>query len=49
MSATRQDMANRVGASREMISKILRDLEAGGYIKVEPKCIIIAKTLPRGR
>ncbi len=45
---TQQDMANRIGASREMISKILKDLEGGGYIKVEPKRIIIAKALPRG-
>jgi CRP/FNR family cyclic AMP-dependent transcriptional regulator len=45
---TQQDMANRVGASREMISKILKNLEAGGYIKVEPKRIVIARTLPRG-
>ena len=45
---TQQDMANRVGASREMISKILKDLEVGAYIKIEPKRIVIAKTLPRG-
>lgn len=45
---TQQDLANRVGASREMISKIMKDLEAGAYIKVEPKRIVIAKSLPRG-
>jgi len=45
---TQQDMANRVGASREMISKILKDLETGGYIRVESKRIVLAKTLPRG-
>lgn len=45
---TQQDMANRIGASREMISKILKDLEAGGYITVESKRIVIAKNLPRG-
>lgn len=45
---TQQDLANRVGASREMISKILKELETGGYIKVESKRIIIAKNLPRG-
>lgn len=44
---TQQDMANRIGASREMISKILKDLEAGGYIIVESKSIVIAKNLPR--
>ena len=44
---TQQDLANRVGASREMISKILKDLEAGGYIRTEPRRIVIAKSLPR--
>jgi CRP/FNR family transcriptional regulator, cyclic AMP receptor protein len=44
---TQQDMANRIGASREMISKILKDLEAGGYIIVDSKRIVIAKNLPR--
>ena len=45
---TQQDLANRVGASREMISKILKDLEAGGYIKIDSKRIVIAKSLPHG-
>lgn len=45
---TQQDLANRVGASREMISKILKDLEAGGYIRIESRRIVIAKNLPRG-
>lgn len=43
---TQQDLANRVGASREMIGRILKDLDAGGYIRVEPRRIVIAKTLP---
>ena len=32
---TQKDIASRVGASREMINRILRDLTIGGYIKVE--------------
>lgn len=44
---TQQEMANRVGASREMISKILGDLASGGYIAVERDRITIARTLPR--
>ena len=44
---TQQDIANRVGASREMISKILKDLSLGGYITVEKKRITINKTPPR--
>src|SRR5512145_2424805 len=44
---TQQEMANRVGASREMISRILSDLANGGYINVERDRSTIARTLPR--
>jgi CRP/FNR family cyclic AMP-dependent transcriptional regulator len=44
---TQQEMANRVGASREMISRILGDLSSGGYIEVERDRITIARALPR--
>jgi CRP/FNR family cyclic AMP-dependent transcriptional regulator len=44
---TQQEMANRVGASREMISRILTDLASGGYITVARDRITIARTLPR--
>jgi CRP/FNR family cyclic AMP-dependent transcriptional regulator len=44
---TQQEMANRVGASREMINKILGDLASGGYIAVERDRIMIARALPR--
>jgi CRP/FNR family cyclic AMP-dependent transcriptional regulator len=44
---TQQEMANRVGASREMVSKILGDLAGGGYIAVERDRITIARALPR--
>lgn len=43
---THQELANRVGASREMISKILKDLKKGGYIDTSDKKIAIAKPLP---
>ena len=43
---TQKEMANRVGASREMINRILRDLTTGGYIKVESGRITIQKTPP---
>jgi CRP/FNR family cyclic AMP-dependent transcriptional regulator len=44
---TQQEMANRVGASREMVNKILGDLASGGYITVERDRITIARALPR--
>jgi CRP/FNR family cyclic AMP-dependent transcriptional regulator len=44
---TQQDMASRVGCSREMISRILTDLRSGGYIQVQGQHMIIAKKPPR--
>lgn len=43
---TQQDIANRVGASREMVARILKDLERGDYISYQPKKIIINHKLP---
>ncbi len=44
---TQQEMASRVGCSREMISRILTDLAEGGYISVDRDRITIARALPR--
>jgi CRP/FNR family transcriptional regulator, cyclic AMP receptor protein len=41
------EIANRVGASREMVNKILGDLAEGGYIEIKDDRITIAKALPR--
>lgn len=43
---TQQELANRIGASREMVSRIMNDLIAGGYIKVDAKRILICKKIP---
>jgi CRP/FNR family transcriptional regulator, cyclic AMP receptor protein len=43
---THQEIANRVGASREMVGKVLKDLKIGGYIDVEDRCIVIKERLP---
>ncbi|MDH3380847.1 MAG: Crp/Fnr family transcriptional regulator [Gammaproteobacteria bacterium] len=45
---THQEIANLVGASREMVSRILKDLRAGGYISVEDKRITLERNLPPG-
>jgi CRP/FNR family cyclic AMP-dependent transcriptional regulator len=45
---THQDIANMVGASREMVSRILKDLATGGYISVKNKIITINEQLPHG-
>jgi CRP/FNR family transcriptional regulator, cyclic AMP receptor protein len=43
---TQQEIAERVGASRDMVSRIFRDLTAGGYISVEARVITINKKPP---
>jgi len=43
---TQQEIAERVGASRDMVSRIFRDLTAGGYISVENRIITINKKPP---
>jgi CRP/FNR family transcriptional regulator, cyclic AMP receptor protein len=43
---THASLAQRIGTSREMVSKILRDLEKGGYLAGEGKSMSIAKKLP---
>jgi len=45
---TQQDIADRVGASRDMIGKLMKDLVAGGYLAVEDRTIAILKKLPTG-
>ena len=43
---THQDLANRVGASREMVGRILKDLSEGGYIATEQSRIVINRRPP---
>jgi CRP/FNR family transcriptional regulator, cyclic AMP receptor protein len=43
---TQRDIANRVGASREMINRILRELSAGGYVTISAGHITINKAPP---
>jgi CRP/FNR family transcriptional regulator, cyclic AMP receptor protein len=43
---THQAIADRVCASREMVSRILKDLSAGGYLKFEKNRIVILRKLP---
>jgi len=43
---TQQEIADMVGASRAMVSRILKDLKAGGYISIDKKRITIHQKLP---
>lgn len=44
---TQQDIADRVGSSRDMVSRIFKDLTAGGYITVVERQITIHRTPPQ--
>lgn len=43
---TQQAVADRVGASREMVSRIFKDLMTGGYLSVDAGRIVILKKPP---
>lgn len=43
---TQQDLANLVGASREMVNRILRELVAGDYIEIHHQYILLKRKLP---
>jgi CRP/FNR family cyclic AMP-dependent transcriptional regulator len=38
---SKQDMAKMIGASREMVSKVMRDLELRGYIRYDGDLLVI--------
>ena len=41
----KQDIAKMIGASREMVSRVMKDLQAGGYIEVRPGSIFLHETI----
>lgn len=43
---THQEIANRIGSARPMVTRLLRDLRIGGYIRIEGRRIFILKNLP---
>jgi len=43
---TQQDIAERIGSSRDMISRLMKDLVGGGYLALEERTIVILKKLP---
>ncbi len=45
---THQDIANMVGSSREMVSRIMKELIIGEYISQKADAIQICKPLPKG-
>jgi len=43
---THREIAGMIGSSREMVSKILKELEKGSYISITDKHYVIQKNLP---
>lgn len=43
---THQEISQQLGCSREMVSRLLKDLETGGYVQVERRRIVLARPLP---
>jgi CRP/FNR family cyclic AMP-dependent transcriptional regulator len=43
---THQELAQHLACSREMVSRLLKDLETGGYIAVRERRLHLLKTLP---
>lgn len=43
---THLEMSHRLGCSREMVSRLLKDLERGGYVAVQDQRFVLMKALP---
>jgi CRP/FNR family cyclic AMP-dependent transcriptional regulator len=41
----KQDIAKMIGASREMVSRVMKDLQTGGYIEVRGSTIVVRDTI----
>ena len=44
---SQQEIAQRIGSSREMVSRILSDLKEGGYVSIESGRMVIKQNLPK--
>jgi len=43
---THREMANRLGCSREMVSRLMKDLESGGYLEQTRESLTLRQALP---
>ncbi len=41
----KRDMATGIGASREMVSRVVKDLQMGGYIEMRGSNIVLRDTI----
>ena len=43
---TQKDIAQRIGCSRELVTRLLRDLQQGGYVALEAQRYTLLRKLP---
>ena len=43
---TQKDIAERVGSSREMVNRVMKDLTTGGYVSLRDGVHVIHRKLP---
>ena len=43
---SQQEIANRIGASRDMVARVMRELVTGGYVEMDRKLIKLTKPFP---
>jgi len=43
---TQQDIAERIGSSREMVNRVMKELTAGGYVRLREGRHVILRKLP---
>lgn len=43
---TQQEIAGRIGASREMVSRVMKELVAGGYLELGEREMVLKRALP---
>lgn len=45
---THQQIAGHLACSREMVTRLLKDLERGGYVTLRDRRLVLQRALPRG-
>lgn len=43
---THKGISQNIGCGREMVSRVLKQLERGGYVRPEPHALVILRSLP---
>ena len=43
---TQQQIANHLACSREMVSRLMKDLQTGGYVEIRDRHIVLKRALP---